>query len=103
MLMQGINAVLNINVQTVPEAPYNLEDATLSMIIEKPDSKTVETIPGEIINALEGRARILLTPENLSEGGSYKYQVNILFPDNTVSKSAVSAFYVADSLQQVTV
>lgn len=102
MLIQGINAVLNLNVQIAPDVPYSLENAQVSIILEKPDSKATETIPGQIIDAAAGQAQVLLTPQTLSEGGTYKYQVHIVFPDNTVSKSAISAFYVAESLQMTT-
>jgi hypothetical protein len=102
MLIQGINAVLNLNVQASPDVAYSLEDTKIEFILMKPDSKAVETIQAEIVNASEGRARVLLTPQHLDEGGSYKYQVVITFTDNTVSKSAVGAFYVADSLPQAT-
>jgi hypothetical protein len=98
MLIQGINAVLNLNVQIAPDSPYVLEDTKIDFIIIKPDSKTVETIPAELVNAAEGRARVFLSPENLSEGGIYKYQLVVTFADNTVSKSAINAFYVADSI-----
>lgn len=98
MLIQGTHAVINVNVLLDIDNPYNLEDCSLSMLLITPDTKTVLSVPVAILNIVEGTACAYLTPELLPEGGTYQYQVCVTFPDDTTSKSAISAFYVADSI-----
>ena len=98
MLTQGMNAIINTNILTALEAPYSLANTQVDLILAKPDSNTAVTITGEIVDAATGKARFLLTPEILSEGGSYRYQLKVTYQDSTIAKSGISAFYVADSL-----
>lgn len=98
MLTQGMDAIINTNILTALDTPYGLTDTKVELILAKPDSDAAVTIEAQIVDAATGKARFLLTPEILSEGGSYRYQMQITYQDGTIAKSGVSAFYVADSL-----
>lgn len=98
MLIQGTHAVINITVFSDADTAYDLEDCTINMLIVTPDTKTSILVPITILNRHDGKAAAYLSPEQLPEGGTYKMQVIVTFPDDTTSKSAIGAFYVADSL-----
>jgi len=99
MLIQGTHAVININVFQTAEEAFDLTDCAVKLIITAADTKANFLVPAAILNPIEGRACAYLAPEHLPTGGMYEYQVQVIFPDGTVSKTAISAFYVADSLQ----
>lgn len=100
MLVQGTNAVIYQTVKNTEGLVFELTGATVIMMLTRPDSDTTVTIPGAVTKPIEGKVQVLLTPEHLSEGGTYRYQMTVTFADATVSKSAVGAFYVADSLPE---
>ena len=100
MLVQGIDAIINVNIKTITEAAYGLENTQIVLILSKPDSNAVAKVSGLIVDAATGKARFLLTPEVLSEGGNYKYQLQITYQDGTIAKSGISAFYVSDALPE---
>lgn len=99
MLIQGTHAVININALKDQDTPFDLTDSTIELIIAAADTKAFLSLPAKILNAKEGKACFYLLPEHLPTGGSYEYQAVVTFPDKTTARTAISAFYVAESLQ----
>ena len=99
MLIQGTHAVININALKDQDIPFDLTDSTVELIIAPADIKIPITLPAKILNAKEGTACIYLSPEHLPTGGSYEYQAAVTFPDQTTARTAISAFYVAESIK----
>ena len=99
MIIQGINAVLNLTVRKDDSAtPFNLDQATLQFTLQRPDTKTVVIKETIVTDAPNGKCKVYLSPDDLAEAGTYKYQIVMQYPDKTKIKSAIHAFYVADAI-----
>ncbi len=99
MIIQGIHAVLCIHLQQEDLTPFDISTiSTVSLVLRKPDTKTTVTKEAAIFDPLESKCKVNLAPEDLSESGMYEYQMHITFTDQTTTKSAIQAFYVAESI-----
>lgn len=99
MIIQGINAVFNLTIRKDDNTtPFDLDQATVTFALQRPDSKTIITKEVIITDSTNGKCKVLLSPDDLSEAGTYKYQIVMQYPDNTKIKSAIHAFYVADAI-----
>ena len=98
MIIQGTNLSLLITALKNETEPYDLSDAEVTVIFQYPDSSNKLVKTAEVTDALQGRCQVQLRPTDLPEGGTCRYQVKVTFPDGTISRSAISSFYIADSL-----
>ena len=98
MILAGTHAVLEFSARKNEVEPYDLSGAQVALKFQLPDSRTTLERPAEITNPTAGKCRVKLSPEDLPEGGTCRYQLSVVFPDQTISRSAISSFYVGDSL-----
>ena len=78
--------------------PYDLTDTQVNITFQYPDTGIAITRAAEITDAEKGKCQVQLLPTDLPEGGTCRYQIEVKFQDSTVSKSAISSFFIADSL-----
>lgn len=97
MLVRGATGhfVFTLNNQA---GPIDLTDSSVVFIFRRNEFETPVEKNCIIKDPLAGNVSVVLTPTELSEAGTYYYQLKITFPDNTVMRNGIATFYVEESL-----
>lgn len=97
MLIQHATAFIGFTIAR-PSGRIDLTDAQVILNYRRNDSRTSVSKDCTLISPVDGTCSLMLTPEDLSESGTYTYQLTVTFPDATVMKSELGSFYVEESI-----